>query len=88
MTIRLYSNFRHGRSRGDLMEIEFFRQHARRVRDLAINADPFTKKRLLALADKYDAKVGEPSKAARMIEWPVPLPRRRSASTDPQSGEA
>lgn len=54
------------------MDIEFFRQQALRVRDLAGKADPFTKKRLLALADKYDAKVGELSRASRMIERSVP----------------
>jgi hypothetical protein len=69
------------------MEVEFFRQQAWLVRDLAGKADPFTKRRLLALADKYDAKVGEPSKAAPMIERPAPIPRGRSTSTGPQSGE-
>ena len=38
------------------MDDDFYKQHAQRVRDLADKADPFTRKRLLDLADKYDAK--------------------------------
>jgi hypothetical protein len=37
------------------MDDDFDKQHAQRVRDLADKADPFTRKRLLDLADKYDA---------------------------------
>ncbi|WGD53091.1 hypothetical protein QA641_03885 [Bradyrhizobium sp. CB1650] len=70
------------------MDIEFFKQQALRARDLAEKADPFTRKRLLALADKYDVKAGGPSKASRMIERPVPLPREWPVSTGGQSGEA
>ena len=37
-------------------------------------ADPFTRKRLLDMAHKYDAKTGKPSEASRMIERPIPVP--------------
>jgi hypothetical protein len=69
------------------MDIEFFKQQALRARDLAEKADPFTRKRLLALADKYDAKAGGPSRAPRIIERPAPLPREWPVSASGQSGE-
>jgi hypothetical protein len=37
------------------MHDEYLRQQAKRVRDIASFADHFTKKRLLALAQKYDS---------------------------------
>jgi hypothetical protein len=40
---------------------EFFKQQARQVRELAGNADPFIKKRLLDLADRYNARIGRRS---------------------------
>jgi hypothetical protein len=45
------------------------------VRDLADEADPFTRRRLLELANRYDAKLGRPSPATRNLERPPPLPR-------------
>lgn len=69
------------------MDVELFKQQALRARDLAEQADPFIRKRLLALAERYDAKVGVPSPASRMIERLVPL-REWPASTGAQSGEA
>jgi hypothetical protein len=39
-----------------VMNDEYFKEQAARVRSLADRADPFTKKRLLALAEKYDGK--------------------------------
>jgi hypothetical protein len=68
------------------MDKEFYRQQARRVRDLAERADPFTRKRLLDLADSYDAKGGGPPRASRAIERPLPLPRAVPGSG--QFGEA
>jgi hypothetical protein len=55
------------------MDQEFYRQQAQCVRDLAERADPFTRKRLLNLADSYDAKGGSPSRASRAIDRPLPL---------------
>ncbi|MCW5701944.1 MAG: hypothetical protein KIT82_05100 [Bradyrhizobium sp.] len=38
------------------MTEEFRKQHAATVRAMAEKADPFTRKRLLDLADRYDRK--------------------------------
>lgn len=70
------------------MDQIFFRQQALRARDLAEKADPFTRKRLLDLADKYDAKAGGPSRASRLIERPPALPKTIVARSYDQSGEA
>jgi len=43
---------------GAMMNDEYFKQQAARVRALADKADPFTRKRLLDLAERYDAKLG------------------------------
>ncbi|KRR29624.1 hypothetical protein [Bradyrhizobium retamae] len=70
------------------MDQVFFKQQALCARDLAEKADPFTRKRLLDLADKYDAKTGGPSKASPIIERPLPLPNTSVARSDGRSGEA
>ena len=70
------------------MDEEFYRRHALRVRDLAGKADPFTRRRLLDLAARYDAKGGAPSRASRAIERPLPLSRANPVSSYRQSGEA
>ncbi|QQO20630.1 hypothetical protein JJB98_12280 [Bradyrhizobium diazoefficiens] len=65
---------------------EFYRGFAQRARDLAERADPFTRKRLLDLAQRYDVRSKPPiSGGAR------PLPPARTtlpASIFQQSGEA
>jgi hypothetical protein len=43
------------------MNDEYFSEQSRRVRSIADKADPFTKKRLLVLAESYDARLGRPS---------------------------
>ena len=48
------------------MNEDFFKEQAVRLRNIASKADPFTKRRLLDLADKYEER-----KAARR---PTPLP--------------
>jgi hypothetical protein len=70
------------------MDEEFYRQQALRVRDLAGKADPFTRRRLLDLAARYDAKGGAPSRASRAIERPLALSRANPVSSYRQSGEA
>jgi hypothetical protein len=70
------------------MDQEFYRQQAQRVRDLAERADPFTRKRLLDLADRYDAHAGGPSRASRTIGRPVSVSSGWPASAAAQSGEA
>jgi len=49
------------------MNDAYFKEQSRRVRAIADKADPFTKKRLLALADSYDARIGRPSRATRAL---------------------
>ncbi|WP_230646767.1 hypothetical protein [Bradyrhizobium sp. Leaf401] len=55
---------------------EFYRGFAQRARDLAEKADPFTRRRLLDLAQRYDLK-SRPSGSAR----PLPPPRTNPPST-------
>jgi hypothetical protein len=47
------------------MNEDYFKEQAARVRQIVSNADPFTKRRLLDLAEKYDGR-----KSARR---PTPL---------------
>ncbi|RXH05951.1 hypothetical protein [Bradyrhizobium vignae] len=55
---------------------EFYSGFAQRARDLAEKADPFTRRRLLDLAKRYDAK-SKPAGSAR----PLPPPRTSPPST-------
>ncbi|HRO01829.1 hypothetical protein [Nitrobacter sp. TKz-YC01] len=41
------------------MDIEFLKQQAERCRRLAKGTDPFTEKRLLKLAEEYEARIKE-----------------------------
>jgi hypothetical protein len=50
------------------MDEEYFKEQSRRVRKIAENADPLTKKRLLALAESYDSRLGRPSRATRQLQ--------------------
>ncbi|WP_027515719.1 hypothetical protein [Bradyrhizobium sp. WSM1417] len=71
------------------MDVEFYRGLAQRARDLADKADPFTRKRLLVLAEGYDANVGKPSPAGRNRQRTLPLPRAVPAvSSVSDAGEA
>ena len=54
------------------MNDTYFKEQSRRVRAIADKADPFTKKRLLALAESYDARIGRPARAARQLPF-VPI---------------
>src|ERR1700753_247048 len=49
------------------MNEDFFRDRARTVRKLAEKADPFTRIRLLELADRYERKPRKPT--------PIPAPK-------------
>ena len=42
-----------------IMDIEFLRRQAERCRRLAKESDPFTEKRLLKLAEEYEARINE-----------------------------
>jgi hypothetical protein len=69
------------------MEQEFYLGLAQRVRALAETADPFTRRRLLDLAKRYDA-TGEPLRSGA-AERPLPVPRTTPpASVFTGSGEA
>jgi hypothetical protein len=56
------------------MEQEFYRGLAQRVWVLAEKADPFTRRRLLELAKRYDAK-GSPTSRSGPAERPLPVLR-------------
>lgn len=42
------------------MDDEFYKERARHIREVATQADPFIKKRLLRLANNYDAMTTRP----------------------------
>jgi hypothetical protein len=42
------------------MDDEFLKKRARQVRELAKKADPFTKRRLIILADDYEKQLKKP----------------------------
>jgi hypothetical protein len=42
------------------MDHEFLKKRARHVRELAEKADPFTKRRLIKLADNYEKQIKRP----------------------------
>lgn len=69
------------------MDDEYFKQQADRIREMAGKADPFTKKRLLDLAERYDAKLGRPSRATRQLRLPDVAENASPPSSTPgQSG--
>ena len=53
---------------------EFIEERAKLVRWLAERADPFTKIRLLNLAERYEDKLGLRFRAARQRKVPIGLP--------------
>jgi hypothetical protein len=48
------------------MDEDYFKEQAARVRNIASMADPFTQRRLLDLAEKYDGR--------KSVRRPTPLP--------------
>jgi hypothetical protein len=52
------------------MNDEFLKERARAVRSIADRADPFTKKRLLDLAESYEARIGRPFRGATRLAPP------------------
>ncbi|WOH56992.1 hypothetical protein [Bradyrhizobium sp. BWC-3-1] len=70
------------------MEQEFYRGLAHRVRGMAEKADPFTRRRLLDLAKRYDSRGAQPS-ASGPTERPLPAsPTTPPAATFSGPGEA
>jgi hypothetical protein len=53
---------------------EFIEARVRLVRELADKADPFTRVRLLKLAEKYDKQLGLRSRTMRQGKTPAGLP--------------
>ena len=49
------------------MNDAYFKEQSQRIRAIADKADPFTKKRLLDLAESYDSRLGRPSRAVRQL---------------------
>jgi hypothetical protein len=49
------------------MDNSFLKEQADRCRRLAENADKFTKRRLLDLAERYDDRLNRPSRATRSL---------------------
>lgn len=49
------------------MNDEFLRERARATRSLAEKADPFIKKRLLDLAERYERSIGRPPRPVRSM---------------------
>ena len=69
------------------MNEEYFKEQSRRVRTIAENADPFTKKRLLALAESYDIRLGRPSRATRQLQL-VPIESEKRTDHRHGGGES
>ncbi|MDU6237828.1 MAG: hypothetical protein E6614_02440 [Bradyrhizobium sp.] len=68
------------------MDEDFCRERGQRIRALAECADPFTRRRLLALVGRYDAMAAGPSRSPRSAELPVRRPP--PASTFSATGQA
>jgi hypothetical protein len=63
------------------MDSSFLKEQADRCRRLAENADQFTKRRLLDLAEKYEDRLGRPSRASRTLGIPASLLEARLQET-------
>jgi hypothetical protein len=53
-----------------VLDEEFYKGHARKIRNLAEDADPFIRKRLLQLAARYEKQpvISEPSRASANLQ--------------------
>jgi hypothetical protein len=67
------------------MNDDYYKQQAARVRNIASLADPFTKKRLLALAEQYDDAKPSPRRSVRAMQAADNDDGNNSRSTQPQS---
>lgn len=54
------------------MDASFYRERADLVRSLAGRADPFTERRLLDLAKRYEQQAGKPGDVAPGRTWSLP----------------
>ena len=48
-------------------EDEFIRGRVKRLQEIAADADPFVKKRLLRLADDYERRLASPRPSGKLI---------------------
>jgi hypothetical protein len=55
------------------MDSSFLKEQADRCRRLAENADQFTRRRLLDLAEKYEDRLDRPSRASHTLGIPASL---------------
>jgi hypothetical protein len=55
------------------MDSSFLKEQADRCRRLAENADQFTRRRLLDLAEKYEDRLDRPSRASSTLGIPASL---------------
>ena len=62
------------------MNDEYFKAQAKRVRDIAAFADPHTKARLLALAERYDAAMPSPRRTPLPAAPALPQGNDRAGS--------
>jgi hypothetical protein len=70
------------------MDEDFCREQVQRIRVLAERADPFTRRRLLALVGRYDAMARGPSRPPRIAERPLPARSTPPAANFAGSDEA
>jgi hypothetical protein len=63
------------------MDSSFLKEQADRCRRLAENADQFTKRRLLDLAESYDDRLNRSSRATRSLGVPSSLLEARLLET-------
>jgi hypothetical protein len=62
------------------MDNSFLQAQADRCRSLAEIADQFTKRRLLDLAERYEDRLGLPSRATRTLRLPAGVSEERTQS--------
>lgn len=62
------------------MDDEYLKEQAARVRNMACFADPFTKKRLLDLAEKYDNRTSPPRHTPLPTVTPTTSPVKPNGS--------
>ena len=56
---------------GEHVDSQAMKEHAARCRSLAEMADDFTKRRLLALAARYESAASRPSRAISILQMPL-----------------
>jgi hypothetical protein len=65
------------------LDSEFYRKRVHQIRELADRADPFIKRRLLDLAQRYEDKLGRPSPTMKELKLVWSDPSERSDGKNP-----